>query len=134
LHSSAFSSAFPPLAALPLGSPPLRTLTLSGLYSPLQPSNSSAESVLSTPDSSQSTFFAAGNAIDHTRSKVVASSPIITSDHIDQLDGSNPWGQQFHHDSPYDLGKKKNKTAERLGMSPSAPDVRILYLYHLEFD
>lgn len=108
--SSAFSSAFPPLSALPPASPPPRGLGLGHAH--LHPHNhppqfpspdtsfSSSESALPTPDSSQPAF---GGETSLPKSVVNGT---VVSDPVDQLDGSNPYGQKFHHDSPYDLGKK----------------------------
>lgn len=117
--ASAFSSAFPPLSALPPGSPPLHGLGFGHTqlnprnYSP-QPSSSnirfsSSESVLPTPDSTQPPYLGQSGEIQRKNNAIV-NGPVVNgaagSDPVDQLDGSDPYGQKFHHDSPYDLGKK----------------------------
>lgn len=137
--SSAFSSAFPPLSALPPASPPPRGLGLG--HSHLHPHNnppqfpspdtsfSSSESVLPTPDTSESAFVGQGSEAPRKNNVIVNGT--VVSDPVDQLDGSNPYGQKFHHDSPYDLGKKgkgneqgsRNGSSRALG-STSAADVR----------
>ncbi|KAF8488521.1 hypothetical protein JB92DRAFT_1424008 [Gautieria morchelliformis] len=113
--ASAFSSAFPPLAALPPGSPPPRGLGLGRAQ--LHPHNnppqfpsphtsfSSSESVLPTPESSENAFPGPGGETSRKNNNDVVNGTVV-ADPVDQLDGSNPYGQRFHHDSPYDLGKK----------------------------
>lgn len=135
--ASAFSSAFPPLSALPPASPPPRGLGLG--HTQLHPHNnppqflspntsfSSSESVLPTPDSTQATILGQGGEAQRKNNNVVNGT--VVSDPVDQLDGSNPYGQKFHHDSPYDLGKKGkgNEQGSRNGIraagSSSVTDV-----------
>lgn len=112
---AAFSSQFPPIPALPPGSPPLRTLTLNraSIFNILpnndspEPSKESSESVLPTLDSSQGSI----PGSQPTFGNKFASASLAAL--VDSLDASNPYGQKFHHDSPYDLGNRKGKGPER---------------------
>ena len=133
---SAFSSAFPPLAALPTGSP-VHGLGLGHTH--LHPHNqqpqfptpetscSSSESVLPTPDSSS------GQGHDFPRQRKTSASGTAVADPVDLMDGSDPWGQKFHHDSPYDLGQRgKNEqglvNGTWAGNSSPVVDVSILLI------
>ncbi|GJJ09783.1 hypothetical protein Clacol_004007 [Clathrus columnatus] len=139
--ASAFSNSFPPLAALPPGSPPLRTITLSlrappdQQHPPLQASQSSPDNVSLTAYSSTNIGFAGASDVSYYNRDNHSAVGNFPAD-IDHLDVSNPWGQKFHHDSPYDLGQKKGKKPIRPGAplnSTSVTDLRSRLPSHSRF-
>lgn len=82
--SSQFSASFPPIPTAAE-----RSQESTRLRTP-------SASPLPTPNSSQLRI------VDPTGR--VRTRKISQTDNVDMLDGTDPWGQQWHHDSPYDIG------------------------------
>ena len=98
--ASVFSPSFPPMHTEP-GSPPSPPHTPSGSPHP-------------TPNSSQTRILDPGKVRTRKLSNTA-------HDNVDLLDGSDPYGTNWHHESPYDgLGL----TADRNMVPSDAPDVR----------
>jgi len=88
---SIFSPSFPPMAAS------LHTHSQDSTWAP-GPSRTPSGSPLPTPDSSQT-------RISDPQVKVRSRKTSQTAhDEVDLMDGTDPWGQQWHHQSPYDVG------------------------------
>lgn len=85
-----FSPSFPPMHT---SSSPERAMDDSS-----GPSRTSADSPLPTPTSSQTRVADGGK----TRSRKTSQT---TPDNVDLLDLTDPWGQNWHHQSPYDFGQ-----------------------------
>jgi hypothetical protein len=99
--ASVFSPSFPPMSADP-------ALTTS-------PSRTPSGSPLPTPSSSQTRIPDPSGKL-RTR-KISNAAP----DTVDLLDASDPYGTNWHHESPYDgLGLSGDRTA----VTPDGPDVR----------
>lgn len=95
--SSVFSPSFPPISfanGAARGDHPSHTVSMPG------PSRSPLASPAGTPNSSQVRVNEAGLPGGRTR-KVSHGEP---HDQIDLMDISDPWGKQWHHQSPYDVG------------------------------
>ena len=87
---SLFSPSFPPMAAS------LHTRSQDSTWA--GPSRTPSGSPLPTPDSSQI-------RISDPQVKVRSRKTSQTAhDEVDLMDGTDPWGQQWHHQSPYDVG------------------------------
>ncbi|KZT75086.1 hypothetical protein DAEQUDRAFT_761048 [Daedalea quercina L-15889] len=82
--SSQFSTSFPPIPTAAE-----RSQESTRLRTP-------SASPLPTPNSSQLRIVDPNGRV-RTRK-------ISQTDNVDMLDGTDPWGQQWHHDSPYDIG------------------------------
>lgn len=87
--SSIFSPSFPPMATSPQDSDDLTRLP--------GPSRTPSNSPLPTPSSSQTRVGDAGKP----RSRKTSQN---ATDGVDLLDLSDPWGTNWHHQSPYDVG------------------------------
>lgn len=88
---SLFSSSFPPMAAS------LHTQSQDSTWGP-GPSRTPSGSPLPTPSSSQT-------RITDPQVKVRSRKTSQTAhDEVDLMDVTDPWGQQWHHQSPYDVG------------------------------
>jgi hypothetical protein len=99
--SSVFSPSFPPMSAEP---PPIAS-----------PSRTPSASPLPTPNSSQTRI---PDPSGKVRTRKLSNT---TPDNVDLLDGSDPYGTNWHHESPYDgLGLN----GDRNPVSPDVPDVR----------
>ncbi|KAH9937225.1 uncharacterized protein B0H18DRAFT_950154 [Fomitopsis serialis] len=83
-QTSQFSASFPPIPTAAE-----RSQESTRLRTP-------SASPLPTPNSSQLRI------VDPTGR--VRTRKISQTDNVDMLDGTDPWGQQWHHDSPYDIG------------------------------
>lgn len=94
--SSVFSPSFPPISFANGAhkDPPHHAASMPG------PSRSPTGSPAGTPSSSQVRVDEAGIAGGRTR-KISQGEP---HDHVDLMDISDPWGKQWHHQSPYDVG------------------------------
>ncbi|TFY78034.1 hypothetical protein EWM64_g5979 [Hericium alpestre] len=90
--SSVFSPSFPPMSAE-------GEQTDEPGWMP-DPSRMPSGSPLPTPSSSQVRLDASPNAAPKTRTRKLSNTP---HDAVDLLDGSDPWGANWHHQSPYDL-------------------------------
>lgn len=95
--SSYFSPAFPPMSYAHEAS--IDPTRIAG------PSRAPSASPAATPNSSQSRI------VDPTGRPRKNSQ----TDNVDMLDVSDPWGQNWHHRSPYDLGYSNNS-------APATPD------------
>jgi len=118
LHNpEAFSTQFPPIPALPPGSPPLRTVTLSrpslGNWEQSSSLSKYSEDDPTSPGPGSSSGSVVGSGTSTTTKFASASLAAL----VDSMDVSNPYGTKFRHDSPYDLGNRKGKTPDR-GSSP----------------
>ncbi|KAH9836996.1 uncharacterized protein C8Q71DRAFT_707353 [Rhodofomes roseus] len=82
--SSQFSTSFPPIPTAAE-----RSQESTRLRTP-------SASPLPTPNSSQLRIV---DPIGRVRTRKISQ-----TDNVDALDGTDPWGQQWHHDSPYDIG------------------------------
>ena len=88
---SLFSPSFPPMAAS------LHTQSQDSTWAP-DPSRTPSGSPLPTPSSSQT-------RINDPQAKARSRKTSQTAhDEVDLMDGTDPWGQQWHHQSPYDVG------------------------------
>ncbi|KAI0375248.1 hypothetical protein BV20DRAFT_1009477 [Pilatotrama ljubarskyi] len=92
---SVFSPSFPPMASAPERSQdPAR---MAG------PSRTPSGSPLPTPTSSQIRI----QEPMKPRSRKVSQN---THDNVDMMDGTDPWGTNWHHESPYDIHSNERKT------------------------
>jgi hypothetical protein len=93
--SSVFSPLFPPISAAH-GDHPMHTVSMPG------PSRTPSGSPLPTPSSSQVRLneLGIGGRPPRTR-KVSQGAP---HDEVDIMDNTDPWGTNWHHQSPYDVG------------------------------
>lgn len=98
--SSYFSPAFPPMSYAHEAS--IDPTRIAG------PSRAPSASPAATPNSSQSRI------VDPTGRPRKNSQ----TDNVDMLDVSDPWGQNWHHRSPYDLGYSNNS-------APATPDSEV---------
>ena len=99
--ASVFSPSFPPMSTDP-------TSTTS-------PSRTPSGSPLPTPSSSQTRI---PDPSGKLRTRKLSNT---TPDNVDLLDASDPYGTNWHHESPYDgLGLNGDRTA----VTPDGPDVR----------
>lgn len=101
---SVFSPSFPPMAASTDRLPETAQLPDS--------SRSSTGSPLPTPSSSQVRIHDV-----RVRTRKVSQT---AHDTVDMLDHTDPWGTNWHHQSPYDVGKNKDRA------SPDSPEVSII--------
>jgi hypothetical protein len=92
--SSNFSPHFPPISASP-GDSSLHAVSMPG------PSRTPSGSPLPTPSSSQVRLTDTGLGGKPRTRKVSHGSP---HDNVDLMDVSDPWGTNWHHQSPYDVG------------------------------
>ncbi|KAA1468058.1 hypothetical protein DENSPDRAFT_847963 [Dentipellis sp. KUC8613] len=106
--SSVFSPSFPPMAAEGTSDEPA--------WKP-SPSRSPSGSPLPTPSSSQTRI---PDGVPRRTRKLSNTA----HDAVDLLDVSDPWGSNWHHQSPYDVGIN----ADRAATSPDEPDVSITAL------
>ncbi|KDQ63349.1 hypothetical protein JAAARDRAFT_29372 [Jaapia argillacea MUCL 33604] len=112
---SFFSPSFPPMAAIDRSDEPV--------WQP-GPSRTPSGSPLPTPNSSQVKISEPPRG---GRSRKTSQ----TGYHVDLLDGTDPWGTQWHHESPYDVGSPTsgspdsadgpNKPRSRLPSNNGAP-------------
>ncbi|KIY66029.1 hypothetical protein CYLTODRAFT_491818 [Cylindrobasidium torrendii FP15055 ss-10] len=86
---SIFSPSFPPMAVNQDPDDPTRQRS---------PSRTPSNSPLPTPSSSQV-------RLDQPRSRKTSQT---ARDEVDMLDASDPWGTNWHHQSPYDIGSTHN--------------------------
>ena len=100
---SVFSPSFPPMAA--------STDRLPDTAQAPSPNRSPASSPLPTPTSSQVRIHDV-----RVRTRKVS---LTAHDNVDMLDHTDPWGTNWHHQSPYDVGKNKDR-------SPDSPEVGII--------
>lgn len=98
---SVFSPSFPPMATSTDHLPD--TAQIPG------PSRSPSRSPLPTPTSSQVRIHDV-----RVRTRKVSQT---AHDNVDMLDHTDPWGTNWHHQSPYDVGKNKDRA------SPDSPEV-----------
>ena len=106
---SVFSPSFPPMASAPeREQDPLR---LPG------PSRTPSGSPLPTPSSSQTRIQDPGARV---RTRKISGT---AHDNVDMLDITDPWGTNYHHRSPYDVGH----SSERIAATPDI-DVSVYYL------
>jgi hypothetical protein len=97
---SMFSSSFPPMAAS------FHTQSQDSTWAP-GPSRTPSGSPLPTPSSSQT-------RINDPQVKVRSRKTSQTAhDEVDLMDGTDPWGQQWHHQSPYDVGLTRQGVESR---------------------
>ncbi|KAI9444712.1 hypothetical protein H4582DRAFT_2070478 [Lactarius indigo] len=102
--SSVFSPSFPPMSTEPASAPPLAV-----------PSHSPSGSPLPTPSSSQTRIVDPSGKV---RTRKISNT---AHDNVDLLDASDPYGTNWHHQSPYDgLGLSSDRTA----VSPDPVDSR----------
>ena len=97
---SLFSSSFPPMATSS------HTQSQDSTWAP-GPSRTPSGSPLPTPNSSQT-------RINDPQVKVRSRKTSQTAhDEVDLMDGTDPWGQQWHHQSPYDVGLTRQGVESR---------------------
>lgn len=97
---SMFSSSFPPMTASS------HTQSQDSAWLPA-PSRTPSGSPLPTPNSSQT-------RISDPQAKVRSRKTSQTAhDEVDLMDGTDPWGQQWHHQSPYDVGLTRQGVESR---------------------
>jgi hypothetical protein len=116
--SSTFSPHFPPISAS-TGDHPMHTVSMPG------PSRTPSGSPLPTPSSSQVQVNQVGLGGKPRTRKVSQGSP---HDNVDLMDVSDPWGTNWHHQSPYDVGIRPDGERAAGGQgSPTAesPEVNI---------
>ncbi|KAF8224241.1 hypothetical protein L208DRAFT_495016 [Tricholoma matsutake] len=89
---SVFSPSFPPMASSTLQDRPEDLTRLPG------PSRTPSNSPLPTPNSSQTRVEDAGIKPRSRKTSQTA------HDNVDLLDVTDPWGTNWHHHSPYDIG------------------------------
>lgn len=89
---SIFSPSFPPMA------PSMHTRSQDSAWA-AGPSGSQSGSPVPTPNSSQTRI---NDPSNKSRSRKTSQT---AHDNVDLLDATDPWGQPWHHQSPYDLGK-----------------------------
>lgn len=89
---SIFSPSFPPMA------PSMHTRSQDSAWA-AGPSGSQSGSPVPTPNSSQTRI---NDPSTKSRSRKTSQT---AHDNVDLLDATDPWGQPWHHQSPYDLGK-----------------------------
>ncbi|KAI0361361.1 hypothetical protein OH77DRAFT_1391213 [Trametes cingulata] len=100
---SVFSPSFPPMASAPERSQdPAR---MAG------PSRTPSGSPLPTPTSSQIRI----QEPLKPRSRKVSQT---THDNVDMMDGTDPWGTNWHHESPYDIHSNERKSEPQSPVSP----------------
>lgn len=92
-----FSPSFPPMHS---SSSPEHALDDSEGHS-----RTPADSPLPTPTSSQTRVADGGKARSRKTSQT-------TPDNVDLLDLTDPWGQNWHHQSPYDFGQPSSSSAD----------------------
>ncbi|KAH8990161.1 hypothetical protein EDB86DRAFT_3080505 [Lactarius hatsudake] len=93
--SSIFSPSFPPMSTEPASAPPVAV-----------PSQSPSGSPLPTPNSSQTRIIDPSGKV---RTRKISNT---AHDNVDLLDASDPYGTNWHHQSPYDgLGLSSDRTA-----------------------
>jgi hypothetical protein len=102
---SVFSPSFPPMA------PSIHTRSQDSSWA-AGPSRSPSGSPVQTPNSSQT-------RINDPSTKSRSRKNSQTHDNVDLLDGTDPWGQAWHHQSPYDLGKGR-PSVEGRDVSPKS--------------
>ncbi|KAF7307135.1 Apolipoprotein n-acyltransferase [Mycena indigotica] len=78
-------------------------------------SRSPSKSPLPTPNSSQS-----GVADDPANMPRSRKTSQTAHDNVDLMDGSDPWGTAWHHESPYDVGKSNTSSPVSFDESPQA--------------
>ena len=100
---SVFSPSFPPMAA--------STDRLEDTAKMPGPSRTPSGSPLPTPTSSQVRIH---DVRPPVRTRKVSQT---AQDNVDMLDHTDPWGTNWHHQSPYDLGKNKDRSP------PQSPEV-----------
>ena len=100
---SVFSPSFPPMAA--------STDRLPDTAQPPSPTRTPSSSPLPTPTSSQVRIHDV-----RVRTRKISQT---AHDNVDMLDHTDPWGTNWHHQSPYDVGKNKN--------SPESPEVSLTH-------
>ncbi len=86
---SVFSPSFPPIST--------QTSQLSQEHADSGPSRTPSHSTLPTPSSSQT---AVGDGPKGRSRKTSQTTP----DNVDLMDVTDPWGTNWHHTSPYDIG------------------------------
>ncbi|KAH8992504.1 hypothetical protein EDB92DRAFT_579276 [Lactarius akahatsu] len=102
--SSVFSPSFPPMSTEPASAPPVAV-----------PSQSPSGSPIPTPNSSQTRIIDPSGKV---RTRKISNT---AHDNVDLLDASDPYGTNWHHQSPYDgLGLSSDRTA----VSPDPVDSR----------
>lgn len=99
---SVFSPSFPPMASASLQDRSEDSTRLPG------PSRTPSNSPQATPSSSQTRVDANGKPRSRKTSQTA-------HDNVDMLDVTDPWGTNWHHQSPYDIG---------LGSNPVSVDVQ----------
>jgi len=100
---SVFSPSFPPMASSALQDRSEDATRMPG------PSRTPSNSPLPTPNSSQTRVEDSGTKARSRKSSQTA------HDNVDLLDVTDPWGTNWHHHSPYDIG---------LGNGPISADVQ----------
>ncbi|KAH9081558.1 hypothetical protein EDB83DRAFT_2333473 [Lactarius deliciosus] len=92
--SSVFSPSFPPMSTEPASTPPVAV-----------PSQSPSSSPIPTPNSSQTRIIDPSGKV---RTRKISNT---AHDNVDLLDASDPYGTNWHHQSPYDgLGLSSDRT------------------------
>ncbi|KAF7311081.1 Apolipoprotein n-acyltransferase [Mycena chlorophos] len=89
---SVFSPSFPPMSSGDRGEDARMPIM----------SRSSSKSPLPTPNSSQTRMEDVSNMPRSRKTSQTA------HDNVDLMDGSDPWGTAWHHESPYDVGKSNS--------------------------
>ncbi|EED79360.1 predicted protein [Postia placenta Mad-698-R] len=105
---SQFSPSFPPMPSAAERSQ--ESTRVPGL------SRTPSESPSPTPNSSQIRIMEPNGRV-RTRK-------ISQSENADLLDNSDPWGMQWHHESPYDIGLNQERGASPDAESPTEPRAR----------
>ena len=117
--SSVFSPSFPPISFAhgAHGDHPQHSVSMPG------PSRSPSGSPVGTPNSSQVRVNEAGLSGKPRTRKISHGEP---HDHVDLMDISDPWGKQWHHQSPYDVGMSSDRERSPVGLDSG--DVSISHI------
>lgn len=109
--SSNFSPHFPPISAS-TGDHSMHTMSMPG------PSRTPSGSPLPTPSSSQVRLNEIGVTAAKPRTRKMSQG--APHDNVDMMDVSDPWGTNWHHQSPYDVGIRPENQQSPTAASPSA--------------
>lgn len=105
--SSSFSPSFPPMATA------LGIAQVEDVGRMPGPSRTPSGSPLPTPDSSQIRIADATSGVRTRKISQTAHDP------VDLMDGTDPWGTNWHHHSPYDIGLNPSQGQLNISASPT---------------
>ena len=119
--TSQFSASFPPIAH-----PNDSLQPTSDANRMPGPSRTPSGSPLPTPASSQTRV---GEGMVPFRTRKLSQT---AHDNVDMMDGTDPWGTNWHHQSPYDVGLSAQISQSNLVLAPHGHEVRdpsCIFLY-----